>query len=882
MTSYRSLADMFTKRVAATPNGLAFQFPKADGGWGSMTWRESGQRVRAIAMGLIALGLQNEQRCAILASTRIEWILADLGIACAGGATTTVYPSNIPDECAYILSDSNTRVIFAESDEQVAKMLEIRSRLPGLEKVITFDGARSQDGWVITFAELIESGKTYDAANPGAFERVVASVEPQHLATLIYTSGTTGKPKGVELLHDCWVFEGEAIERAKLITTDDHHYLWLPLSHSFGKVLEAAQLACGFATTVDGRIDKLVENLAVIRPTVMAAAPRIFEKVYNRVITGAAEKGGLTLEIFRWATKVGKKVSLLRQQGTEPSGTLALQYKIADRLVFSKLRARFGGRVRYFISGSAPLSHEIAEFFHAAGILILEGYGLTESSAATFVNRPDSFKFGTVGLPFEGVEVKLAPEDGEVLIRGRGVMRGYHNLAETTADSIDSDGWLRTGDIGVLDEKGRLSITDRKKDLIKTSGGKYVAPQKLEGKLKALCPYVSQVVVHGDRRNFCSALVTLDEESIPKWAAENGLPGKDVPALVKEDRVIAMVQRSIDQLNAELASYETVKKFAILERDFTVETGELTASLKVKRKEVERRYREVLDGFYQGALERILMAAFDPLRYWEDRHQAAVGLSGVGYLGLKGYNEWMYRVRKRVFRRVLRPYAERLRAARVLDVGSGTGFYLSEWTRLKVGALTGCDFSTVALERLRAAFPALSIEHLDITTEDTGALDRLGRFDFVSIIDVLYHIVDDALYARAFQNLARLLAPGGVLVFTENFLQRTPRGGNAWQILRELREIEAAAARAELRITSRVPWFMLMNGPVDTDSRILKGGWWAIQKISGRSRIAGFAMGAAMYPAEVLLTKAFAESPTSEIALAEHAPYSNSRSMRDG
>jgi long-chain acyl-CoA synthetase len=428
------------------------------------------------------------------------------------------------------------------------------------------------------------------------FESVVASVEPRHLATLIYTSGTTGRPKGVELIHDCWVFEGEAIERANLITRDDHQYLWLPLSHSFGKVLEAAQLAAGFATTVDGRMDKLIENLAVVRPTVMAAAPRIFEKVYNKVVTGVQEAGGAKLGIFRWALGVGRKVSALRQQGVRPTGALAMKYRLADRLVFSKLRARFGGRIRYFISGSAPLNRDIAEFFHAAGILILEGYGLTETSAATFVNRPDSFRFGTVGLPFDGVEVKLAPEDSEVLIRGRGVMRGYHNLPDVTKETIDADGWMHTGDIGELDEVGRLAITDRKKDLIKTSGGKYVAPQKLEGRLKALCPYVSQVVVHGDRRNFCSALITIDRDAFPNRNGEE---------LARDERVLALVQKAIDELNAELASYETVKKFAILEQDFTVETGELTASLKIKRKEVERRYRDVLDKLYEGSVERI-------------------------------------------------------------------------------------------------------------------------------------------------------------------------------------------------------------------------------------------------------------------------------------
>src|SRR5688572_10295989 len=327
---------MFVKRVASTPNGLAYQYPTKEGGWTSLTWRQACERVKAIAMGLVALGLTNEQRVAILSSTRIEWILADLAIACAGGATTTIYPSNTPEECAYILSDSSTRFVFAENDEQIAK-------LKGVEKIITFDGSPREG--VLTLDLLCEIGW----ARNSDFEKIVASVEPKHLATLIYTSGTTGRPKGVELLHDCWVFEGEVVVKANLIGRDDHQYLWLPLSHSFGKVLEAAQLAVGFATTVDGRMDKLVDNLAVIRPTVMAAAPRIFEKVYNKVVTGVTEKNGLSLEIFRWAVKVGKKVSALKQQGIEPSGFLAFKHRIADRLVFSKLRMRFGGRIKYFI-----------------------------------------------------------------------------------------------------------------------------------------------------------------------------------------------------------------------------------------------------------------------------------------------------------------------------------------------------------------------------------------------------------------------------------------------------------------------------------------------------------------------------------------------------
>lgn len=604
MTSYRSVADMFEKRVASTPNNLAYQFPEGESGWRGITWREAGERVRAIACGLRSLGLDDEQRVAIQSTTRVEWILADFGILCGAGATTTVYPSNTSEECAFILSDSETVMVFAENDEQVQKLVEAKPNIPTVKQVITFEGKASDDGWVMTLDDLIEKGKAWDAENEGQYTKIVESVESTDLATLIYTSGTTGRPKGVELTHDCWVFEGEAIRETGILRADDHQYLWLPLSHSFGKVLEVAQLAVGFPTTVDGRIPKLVDNLGVIKPTFMAAAPRIFEKVYNKVVTGAAEAGGMKYKIFSWSVQVGREVSALKQQGQEPGGMLAMKFSIADKLVFSKLRDRFGGRIRFFISGSAPLSREMAEFFHAANILICEGYGLTESSAASFVNLPGEFRFGTVGKPVPGVKVKIA-DDGEILLGGRGIMRGYRNLPDVTSETLNEEGWLMTGDIGELDGDGFLKITDRKKDLIKTSGGKYIAPQKIEGTLKALCPYLSQVIVHGDRRNFCSALVTLDDEAIPKWAAEHGVAGSTAADFCKDAKVIAMVQEAVDELNKQLASYETIKKFEILERDLTIEDGELTASLKVKRKVVEKKHMDKLDAFYGDAMKKI-------------------------------------------------------------------------------------------------------------------------------------------------------------------------------------------------------------------------------------------------------------------------------------
>jgi long-chain acyl-CoA synthetase len=385
---------------------------------------------------------------------------------------------------------------------------------------------------------------------------------------------------------------------------DDVQFFWLPLAHSFGKVLEVAQFRIGFHTAIDGRIDKLVENLAHVKPTFVAAVPRIFEKVYNKSVETAKKGGGLKYSIFKWAIGVGKECSKLRQNKQEPSGLLAMKEGIAQKLVFSKLQERFGGRLKYFVSGSAPLSREMAEFFHSVGILILEGYGLTETSAFSFVNRPHNFRFGSVGLPAPGTQVKIDPETGEILLKGPGVMRGYHNLPEATAEVLKPDGWFHTGDKGELDADGILKITDRIKDLIKTSGGKYVAPQNIEGKFKVLCPYVSNVVVHGNNRNFCTMLVALDAESITGWAKQNGVNG-GYAEVVKDPRTHALIKPFVQELNKELASYESIKNFAILPKDLTIDDGELTPSQKVKRKAVEAKYKTVLDGFYTGNLSEL-------------------------------------------------------------------------------------------------------------------------------------------------------------------------------------------------------------------------------------------------------------------------------------
>ncbi|CAB4959853.1 unannotated protein [freshwater metagenome] len=421
----------------------------------------------------------------------------------------------------------------------------------------------------------------------------VDATGPDDLATLIYTSGTTGRPKGVELPHRCWTYEGMAIESVGILRTDDVQLLWLPLAHSFGKVLTSAQLQVGFLTAVDGRVDKIASNLLEIRPTFMAGVPRVFEKIYGGVAAHATAEGGLKAKIFEWAFVVGKRYQAEVMAGRKPSG---IKQALAERLVFSTIKERMGGRIRYFLSGSAALAPEIAEWFNAAGMPILEGYGLTETSAASCVGRPERLRFGAFE-PLAGTEVRIA-DDGEILVRGPGVMRGYRNLPEHTAEVMLADGWFATGDVGEIDDLGRIRITDRKKDMAKTSGGKYIAPSAIESEFKALCPLASNMVVHVEGRNFASALITLDPDALTKFAVAAGIP-TDFASAASSVEVRASVQSAVDVLNAGLNRWEAIKKFAILDHDFTIEGGELTPSLKVKRSVIETQYADLLNSMYR-------------------------------------------------------------------------------------------------------------------------------------------------------------------------------------------------------------------------------------------------------------------------------------------
>ncbi|GGU58326.1 AMP-dependent synthetase [Streptomyces albospinus] len=614
-----SVATLFLERVAATPGNEAYRYPVPSSSagpddWKTLTWAAAAERVYAMAAGLIVLGVRPEERVALASNTRVEWILADLGVLCSGAATTTVYPSTNAEETAYILADSGSRVLIAEDAGQLAKAREKRAELPELAHVVVIDESDAQpaegdpEGWVVSLAELEKRGTAYLEEHPECVKERVGALRADQLATLIYTSGTTGRPKGVRLPHDCWAYMARAIQATGMVTAEDVQYLWLPLAHVFGKVLTAGQIATGQVIAVDGRVDKIIENLPTVRPTYMAAVPRIFEKVYNGVAAKARAGGAAKYKIFQWAAGVAREYAKLSQDNFKRTGNasvpfaLAAKHKVADALVYAKLREAFGGRLRAAVSGSAALAPEIGYFFAGAGIHILEGYGLTESSAASFVNPGEAYRTGTVGKPLPGTEVRIA-EDGEILLRGPGIMQGYHGLPEKTAEVLEEDGWFHTGDIGELSPDGYLRITDRKKDLIKTSGGKYIAPAEVEGQFKAVCPFVSNVLVHGANRNFCTALIALDEPTILGWAEEHGLAGRTYAEVVATDQVRELIDGYVERVNEGLQRWQQIRKFRLLPRDLDIEHGEVTPSLKVKRPAVERAFKDLLDEMYAGSRE---------------------------------------------------------------------------------------------------------------------------------------------------------------------------------------------------------------------------------------------------------------------------------------
>ena len=611
----RSTGHMLRNRVASTPHRRAYSFPVADRSgddtWKTLTWGEVGAQASEVAAGLITLDVQPEDRVAIACTTRYEWALADYGIVYAAAATVTVYPTTLADDVVFIIDDSDSRVVFVEDADQLAKLSGLRSEIPKVHTVVLLDNQVPVDAdpsWVITMNELRRRGRERLETHPGEIDARIDATDLDDLATLIYTSGTTGRPKGVLLPHRVLVFEVLTMDGTlhrtspdEHITIDDKQFLWLPLSHVMGKLLLMTPVHIGFETAIDGRVERIVENLPIVRPTFMGSAPRIFEKAYNGIVTMMAEEPGpfgVREKLFHWASKVGTKVfeADYGTSGTTVSRWERVQARIADRLVFAKIRERFGDRIRYFISGSAALNSDVSRWFGAAGMTILEAYGMTESGGGSCLGTPGTYRTGVIGRPLDGMELRIA-DDGEILFRGAGVMDGYHNNPAATAEALDDDGWMHTGDIGELDHDGYVRITDRKKELFKTSNGKYVAPALMEARFKGLCPVASNLVVIGDGRPYVSALVALEEDTVMAWAEREGVAG-DYTAVTADPRTRDLVQGYIDELNLSLNRWEQVKRFQILPRDLTVEDAELTPSLKLRRKPVAAHFAEQVEANY--------------------------------------------------------------------------------------------------------------------------------------------------------------------------------------------------------------------------------------------------------------------------------------------
>jgi long-chain acyl-CoA synthetase len=588
-----TINELFFEAIEKFDKPDALQY-KRGGKYTPVSHREIERRVRHAALGLATLGVKEGDRVAILSENRPEWAIADYASLTSGVTDVPIYPTLPPDQIAFIIKDSGAVAIFVSTADQAAKVAEIRSQVPALTHVISFDEVGPSAD--MTLAALEHRGAAAETPQSlESYRRIAENVHPDALATLIYTSGTTGNPKGVMLTHNNIHSNIEAVRYKLPFEGNDVALSFLPLSHIFERMGDYLMFATGSSIAYAEGLDTVPVNMMEVRPTVVFSVPRLYEKMYARVLQNALAGGFLKKKIFFWARSVADKWADEKLAGREPKGMLARKYAIAQKLVFSKLKERTGGRLRFFVSGGAPLAPEINKFFYAAGLIILEGYGLTETSPVIGVNTPHDFRIGTIGRPVDGVEVMIAP-DGEILSRGPGVMKGYFNNPSATAEAIDADGWFHTGDIGEIRD-GFIAITDRKKDIIVTAGGKNIAPQPVENLVKTN-KYVSQAVMIGDKRRFPSMLIVPNFEQLENWAKRKGIIWTDRAQLIKMPTVQAKMEKEVLGNCASLAHYETPRKIALLENDFSLEKGEMTPTQKVKRRVVDKNYKDVIDTLY--------------------------------------------------------------------------------------------------------------------------------------------------------------------------------------------------------------------------------------------------------------------------------------------
>ncbi len=596
MKAPQNLNELFFGAIDRFSSKRAAMRYKANDAWHDITHQEMAQRVKHTALGLFEIGIEPGGKVAILSTNRPEWAIADFACLTARCPDVPIYPTLPAQQVAYILRNAGVTAAFVSDREQYAKIAEIRDDVPALQHVIMFEDADDGPG-VLSHRDLMQRGAAADGKYP-SYKQDALAVTPEDLATLIYTSGTTGDPKGVMLSHGNFASNVVAALKVVSVGPDDSALSLLPLSHVFERMAgHYTMFQAGTTINYAESIDAVAANMGEVRPTVMLAVPRLYEKIYGRVLENALAGGGAKRKIFFWAKRNAEAWADLELAGEPVPAWLGLKKKIGDRLVFSKLQARTGGRIRFFVSGGAPLAPEIAKFFYAAGLKILEGYGLTETSPLISINPLEKPKMGSVGPSVPGVEVRIA-EDGEILARGPNIMQGYYNKPEATAEAIDAEGWFHTGDIGELDADGYLRITDRKKDIIVTAGGKNIAPQPIENTVKTN-KFIENAVMIGDKRKFPVMLLVPNRNAVVAWATERGIPADDYAHLMGHPDVVAMVEREAMGNMRDLAHFEAPKKFALLADDFSIEKGEITPTLKVKRRVVAQRYAEKIEALYR-------------------------------------------------------------------------------------------------------------------------------------------------------------------------------------------------------------------------------------------------------------------------------------------